>query len=366
MDHEFTATIMRTLEDEFGADAAAVFSASPLLHYLNIKTRAASRGSKSRASFGNIYAVYVLVEDYIKGGFHKSGQYQYYRGSRFTPLFKRQRQLPFGAKLQNHHLNARLNDEFKRFFPRAGFDPIIRDDQKGLYWINEKLLVINLGPKIVNTAVAVLKIIDAYIAARRSAFKRFISDCKKLTKMEKSDPKEARKFIQSLLSPNVDARIFEIVSYAILKQHYAGESIYWGRSIQTIKEDFLVLYKTGRTNANDGGIDFVMKPLGRFFQVTETVDAKKYFLDIDKVQRFPITFVVKSEDSVAELRAKIEAQALRHYGVKRIVQRYMDCIEEIINIPDLLAKFEAVMKAGKLRKVVAAIVLQSKVEFGYN
>ena len=46
------------------------------------------------------------------------------------------------------------------------------------------------------------------------------------------------------------------------------------------------LYKTGRTNANDGGIDFVMKPLGRFFQVTETLDFKKYFLDIDKIETF--------------------------------------------------------------------------------
>ena len=35
--------------------------------------------------------------------------------------------------------------------------------------------------------------------------------------------------------------------------------------------------------------DLVMKPLGRFFQVTETIDVGKYFLDIDKVQRFPIT-----------------------------------------------------------------------------
>jgi len=46
-----------------------------------------------------------------------------------------------------------------------------------------------------------------------------------------------------------------------------------------VKEDFLILYKTGRTNANDVGIDFVMKPLGRFFQVTETLDVRKYFLD---------------------------------------------------------------------------------------
>ena len=73
-----------------------------------------------------------------------------------------------------------------------------------------------------------------------------------------------------------------------------------------IREEELVLYKTGRTNANDGGIDFVMKPLGRFFQVTESVDVKKYFLDIDKVQRFPLTFVIKSNDSPEMLRKRIE------------------------------------------------------------
>ena len=44
----------------------------------------------------------------------------------------------------------------------------------------------------------------------------------------------------------------------------------------------LKLYKTGRTNANDGGIDFVMKPLGRFFQVTETLDFKNTFLTLIK------------------------------------------------------------------------------------
>lgn len=56
----------------------------------------------------------------------------------------------------------------------------------------------------------------------------------------------------------------------------------------------LTLYKTGRTNANDGGIDFVMKPLGRFFQVTEVDVYNKYLLDIDKVMHYPVTFVVKT------------------------------------------------------------------------
>ena len=43
------------------------------------------------------------------------------------------------------------------------------------------------------------------------------------------------------------------------------------------------LYKTGRVGANDGGIDFVLRPHGRFFQATEVLDFGKYFLDIDKI-----------------------------------------------------------------------------------
>jgi hypothetical protein len=164
----------------------------------------------------------------------------------------------------------------------------------------------------------------------------------------------------------VDARIFEIVSYSILKEFYAGQRIYWGWTFKTVKEDGLVLYKTGRTNANDGGIDFVMKPLGRFFQVTETVDARKYFLDIDKVQRFPITFVVKSNDSIEVIRRKIEAQAMKQYGVQRIVRRYMESIEEIINVPELLAKFTEVRQAGRLRGVITEITMQGRVEFNYD
>ena len=54
-----------------------------------------------------------------------------------------------------------------------------------------------------------------------------------------------------------------------------------------------------------------MKPLGRFFQVTETLDFKKYFLDIEKIERYPLSFVVKSEESKDELLAKIKADALK-------------------------------------------------------
>lgn len=78
-----------------------------------------------------------------------------------------------------------------------------------------------------------------------------------------------------MFNPNVDARVFEIAGFAVLKQYYADQKIYWGWSPEALFEESLILYKTGRTNANDGDIDFVMKPLGRFFQVTETVDTGK-------------------------------------------------------------------------------------------
>lgn len=366
MEHQFTPVIMTILKKEFGANAHAVFSASPLLGYLNLKTKAASRGSKSRASFGNLYAVYVLVEDYIKGNFHSSAKYKDYGGAHFTLLFKRQRELPFGAKLQNHHLNTRLNDEFKQKYPQAGIEPILRDDQNGLYWFNEQLLIVDLGRKKLNLARAIIKIIDAYAAAKRSAFESFILDCEKLHLLEKGQGNKVEDFIRSLLLPSVDARIFEIVSFAILKQYYAGQSIYWGWTYETVKEDFLILFKTGRTNANDGGIDFVMKPLGRFFQVTETLDVRKYFLDIDKVQRFPIAFVVKSGESVEAVRHKIQQQALKLYGVEKVVKRYMDCIEEIINIPILLSRLGEIFKAGNLSAVISEIAAQSKVEFNFE
>jgi hypothetical protein len=363
MEHQFTPVILSILTRHFGKAGEGVFAASHLLQYLNIKTKSASRGSKARSAFANHYALYVLVEDYVKKGFHQSGEYSDYDGARFADLFRRQRQLPFGSKLQNHALNHRLNEEFKRFFPACQLSPIMRDPKTNRYWVNEALLLIKVGEKEYNISEVVIEIIDAYIDAKQRAFSSFISDCVKIAKLQDKNPAEVRAFIAGLLDPNVDARIFEIVSFAILKRFYGSQFIYWGWSEDEIEEDHLTLYKTGRTNANDGGIDFVMKPLGRFFQVTETVDARKYFLDIDKIERYPITFVVKSSDSADQLRARIEAQALETYRVKKIVNRYMGCIEEIINIPVLMERFESVAKDSGMPDVVNEIVVQSKIEF---
>lgn len=115
-----------------------------------------------------------------------------------------------------------------------------------------------------------------------------------------------------------------------------------------------------------GGIDFVMRPLGRFFQVTETLDFKKYFLDIEKVERFPITFVIKTIDTQENILNLLKEDAVRTYVVGSVVDKYMSCIEEIINIPRLIECFDEVEANGGLPEMLDEIVLQSKIEFNYD
>jgi len=136
--------------------------------------------------------------------------------------------------------------------------------------------------------------------------------------------------------------------------------------MNNLNKESLKLYKTGRTNANDGGIDFVMKPLGRFFQVTETLDFKKYFLDIDKIQKYPISFVIKSTENIAELLKKIKENATKTYAITAIVDKYMECIEEVISIPTLSERFKEAIHQKYLNQILDEIILQSKVEFNYE
>ena len=109
-----------------------------------------------------------------------------------------------------------------------------------------------------------------------------------------------------------------------------------------------------------------MKPLGRFFQVTETTDVKKYFLDIDKLEKFPITFVVKSNDSIENLLKKIREGAEQQYAIEAIVNKYVQSVEGIINLEKLKEAFEFVEAKGKVNDVLNEILKQSKVEFNYE
>jgi hypothetical protein len=320
------------------------------------------------------YALYVVVEDYIKKGFFEGKaklSYSKYEGARFIDLFRRQRELPFGAKLQNHALNSRLNEEFKKFYSTLGKEPIVRDLEKQRYWIQEDLLQVRIRRKdgvdfTYNIAKVVIAVIDAYVATKKVAFESFLEACKKIANLGNEEPTKAIDFVVDQLKPTVDARVFEIVSYAILKALYGQQTIWIGDEKDTVAKEALILYKTGRTHANDGGIDFVMKPLGRFFQVTETIDVSKYFLDIDKVQKFPITFVVKSEETIDQIRNTIKTQATAKYKIDAIVESYLEAIEEIINVQNLVQAFSSVIDSGKLQEVMDEIVTQSKMEFNYN
>jgi hypothetical protein len=153
--------------------------------------------------------------------------------------------------------------------------------------------------------------------------------------MESAD--EKREKINELLNEQSEARIFEIISYSILKSHYKSMKVFFGFSLDELEEKYLMLFKTGRTNANDGGIDFVMRPLGRFFQVTEVTSSyDKYLLDIDKVMHFPITFVIKTLQEKGAVAAQLDEYIEQKSGGMRMIRdRYHKAIEEIITINEL-------------------------------
>ena len=76
--------------------------------------------------------------------------------------------------------------------------------------------------------------------------------------------------------------------------------------------------------------------------------------------------MVKSLDDVGVLKDKLYKDASKTYVVEDIVCKYMECIEEIINIPTLLHHFQRVEDAGLISNVFKEIILQSRVEFNYE
>ena len=79
-----------------------------------------------------------------------------------------------------------------------------------------------------------------------------------------------------------------------------------------------------------------MRPVGRFFQVTEVANYDKYLLDIDKVMHFPVTFVIKTMLKKDEVQNELDAYiGERSNGMEVIEKRYREAIEEIITINEL-------------------------------
>lgn len=370
MDTTFEAYIKNLLNEKHDGIADELIVHSHLLQYLIKKTKPADKDeSKARKSFANLYAILVLVEDY-RSVIDRNEDYSEYKGAQFSALLEKARSYPFGQKIQNHAFNNRMNDEFFKFFPfqkDEGMFPIMRDLKTKRYWINENYLWVDVNGNSIDISVDIIDIIKHYTEVVKEKLEKFISDCEKLKEIENGCGEKTIGFIEALLEPDVDARLFEIVSFSILKYHYHKTVIHWGEDEHSIDHhEPKQLYKTGRTNANDGGIDFVMKPLGIFFQVTETLDFKKYFLDIDKIERYPITFVIKSTDSEESIKAQLEKDAKKKYRVQSVVDNYMNCIEQVININDLKNFLAELNSEGKLSEVLDEIITQSKVEFNYE
>ena len=59
----------------------------------------------------------------------------------------------------------------------------------------------------------------------------------------------------------------------------------------------------------------------------------------------------------------IKTCALNSYGILSIVDKYMNCIEEIFNIPKLIHVFDIVVEQNNLNDVLQEIILQCKMEF---
>ena len=149
-----------------------------------------------------------------------------------------------------------------------------------------------------------------------------------------------------------------------MKYHYIDQKVIFKIGNEE-KEMPLIIYKIGRTNANDGGIDYIMKPLGRIFQVTETFDFNKYFLDIDKLVHYPITFVIKQDVSPENARKKIETDAKTKFS-KKVLAHYLSCFEEIITIPVLKEYLDDNIRRNYLSDMVDELIEQCKVEYNFR
>lgn len=334
------------------AEKYGVNDDSVINKYIERKTKASDRDSKARRSLGNLYALYVLCEDYLNGNTE---------GSTFTELMRRMKQMPFGAKLQNHPLDNRLNDEVRRQYGVSDellpVQPANLGDGKKARKISVALLSENgMNPKA--TAEFVVKSINKYIEIITSNQTEYLNEIENA-----NSDNDIVELIEKAFDYNSDARLFEIISYALLYLHYQQTEV--SITVNGITNtERLSLYRTGRTNANDGGIDFVLKPIGKFFQVTETLDFKKYFLDFDKINRFSLSFVIKTGLSQDEVREQIRNNAASTME-EELLDTYMSLFDDIFTLNELRNILDWVKTSHELISSLKEIVINCfKLEYG--
>ena len=350
--------IMNILEQYFPGRSQEIYDKSELIQYFNLKSNAIHGNSKSRRSLANWYAIYALLYYYKSEGFINNPEYNTFEGFKYTPLFNFMRSLYGGSKLQNHALNSRVNGEFTNKISSDKGPLIIINENK--YLLNPSYLYVD-GQDLTDVFIDIINKYINLLIQKDHYLSVILEELKEI-----DDVSQQKSKILNLLNEDTEARIFEIISYAILANHYKKIKVYIGYSRSELEEQYLQLYKTGRTNANDGGIDFVMKPLGRFFQVTEVDSYDKYFLDIDKVLKFPITFVVKTNYSKEEIYQQLSDFADNKSGGQKIIKsKYMNAIEEIITINELKTWLGALNK-NEVKHMIKDIETYYKLEFNID
>jgi hypothetical protein len=95
------------------------------------------------------------------------------------------------------------------------------------------------------------------------------------------------------------------------------------------------------------------------------LDFKKYFLDIDKLIHYPITFVVKQNISPEDAFKKIIEDAKEKYS-SEVLKHYLDCFEEIITISVLIRILENNINNGYLEQMIEELIEQCKVEYNFK
>lgn len=320
--------VVDILQKEYPKDYQKIYDKSPMLQYLDKKMKAVHGNSKTRRSLANIYAIYSILYFYQHDFYENKDEYCQFDGYDYMRLFNYYRSLYGGSKLQNHALNSRVNGEFHNKIKDTINDLIIINN--GKYLIHIDYIYVE-GHDISKVSCRIIEKYIELLIAKDHALINILEELRRLDNYSKKKEK-----INALLTEDAEARIFEIISYAILKNHYKNVTVFFGYTKDTIDEVVLELFKTGRTNANDGGIDFVMRPVGRFFQVTEVNNYDKYLLDIDKVMHFPISFVIKTKQSKENVLEDLDRYIIqRSSGMTVLEERYKKAIEEIITINEL-------------------------------
>jgi len=325
---------------------------SIIYKYIERKTKASDRDSKSRRSLGNLYALYVLCNDYLD---------KKYNGSSFTDLMRQMKSMPFGSKLQNHPLDNRLNDEVSRQYAVSdSMLPVqhanLVDGKKARKISIDILSEKGMSPK--KAAAFVVASIDRYVEIINDNQTAYLNEIEAA-----NTEQEISNMIAKAFEYNSDARLFEIISFALLHLHYKQTTVTTIINGNSKKEP-LLLFRTGRTNANDGGIDFVLKPLGEFFQVTETLDFKKYFLDFEKINRFPLSFVIKTNLTPEQVKIQIKKDAKKTMDSNKLLI-YINLFDSIFTLNELTKILNWVKLSPDLIIEVKEIIINCfKLEYG--